>query len=129
MDFLRFLFRRHPWPTAVIAAGLVALVWFGGHFVSDVLYFSDPAHREQPLAAWMSPRYVAKSWGLPPEVVADVMQLTPDHRRITLDQVAERQGISLEELQRRVEAAKARLEAERLTGHQTAPRAVEGTHD
>jgi len=129
MDFLRFLFRRHPWPTAIMAVGLVALVWFGGHFVSDVLYFSDPAHREQPLAGWMSPRYVAKSWGLPPEVVADVMQLTPDHRRITLDEVAARAGISLEELQRRVETAKAELEAERRAGHRGAPRAGEGAYD
>jgi len=129
MDFLRFLFRRHPWPTVIMAAGLVALVWFGGQFVSEVLYFSDPAHREQPLAGWMSPRYVAKSWGLPPEVVADVMKLAPGHRHTTLDQVAARQNITVDELQRRVAAAKSELEAKRRADHQGEPRAGEDVHD
>lgn len=118
MNFLRFLFRRHPWPTVVLAVGLVALLWFGGRFVSEVLYFADPAHREQQLAGWMSPRYVAKSWELPPDVVANIMQLAPGHRHTTLDQVAASQNVTIEELQKRVEAAKAALEAERRNGHQ-----------
>lgn len=129
MNFLRFLFRRHPWPTTILAAGLVALIWFGGGFVSEVLYFSDPAHREQPLAGWMSPRYVAKSWELPPDVVADVMQLTPGHRHTTLDHVVERLNITIEELQKRVEAAKAKLEAERGNRHQDESRTGEPAHD
>ncbi len=116
MNFLRFLFRRHPWPTVVLAVGLVALVWFGGRFVSEVLYFADPAHREQQLAGWMSPRYVAKSWELPPAVVANIMQLAPGHRHTTLDQVAASQNVTIEELQKRVEAAKAALGAERHNG-------------
>ncbi|MCM5557873.1 hypothetical protein [Pleomorphomonas sp. JP5] len=118
MNFLRFLFRRHPWPTVVLAVGLVALVWFGGRFVSEVLYFADPAHREQQLAGWMSPRYVAKSWELPPDVVANIMQLSPGHRHTTLDQVAASQNVTIKELQKRVEAAKAALEAERRGGRQ-----------
>ena len=129
MNFLRFLFRKHPWPTVILAAGLVALIWFGGRFVSEVLYFADPAHREQPLAGWMSPRYVAKSWELPPDVVAEVMQLTPGHRHITLDQVAAGQNITIEDLQKRVEAAKAKLEAERRNRHQGERPAGEGPHD
>lgn len=129
MNFLRFLFRRHLWPTVILAAGLVALVWFGGRFVSEVLYFSDPAHREQPLAGWMSPRYVARSWDLPPDVVADVMQLAPGHRHTTLDQVAARQNITIKELQRRVEAAKAELEAERRSNYHGEPRAGEQKND
>lgn len=111
MEFLRFLFRRHPWASGMMALALAALVWFGGHFVKDAVYFSNPAHSEQPLALWMTPRYVAKSWKLPPEVVARVMEIKPDHRRLTLAAVVDRLGISLAELEARVRAAKAEQES------------------
>ena len=111
MNFLRFLFRKHPLPTALLGVALAALAWFGFGLVREAMYFSDPAHREQDLALWMSPRYVGKSWDLPPEVIIRIMELEPDHKQRTLEDVTQHLGITLDELQARVEAAKAEQRA------------------
>lgn len=110
---LRFLLKRHPMPTALLAVALAGLVWFATSFVREALYFSDPAHQQQDLALWMSPRYVGKSWDLPPEVIVQTMELDADNAQPTLKEVTADLGISLEELQARIEAAKAELEARR----------------
>lgn len=117
MRFFRFLLTRHPLPTAVLVIGLAGLSWFGVRFVSEILYFSDPAHQEQSLAPWMSPYYVAKSWDLPREVIIREMQLEPDHKQPTLADVVEHIGITLPELEARIRKAKAEIEAERLLRH------------
>ena len=111
LNFLRFLFRKHPFPTVLLGAALAALAWFGFSLVREAMYFSDPAHREQDLAEWMSPRYVGKSWDLPPEVIIRIMELEPDHKQRTLEDVTQHLGITLDELQARVEAAKAEQRA------------------
>ena len=58
------------------------------------VYWSDPAHRNQNIAGWMTPRYVGHSWQVPPEVIATALGLTQDGsgRRITLADIAESQG-------------------------------------
>ncbi|NBB46955.1 hypothetical protein GVN24_01535 [Rhizobium sp. CRIBSB] len=117
MRFFRFLLTRHPLPTAVLVIGLAGLSWFGVRFVSELLYFSDPAHQEQSLAPWMSPYYVAKSWDLPREVIIREMQLEPDHKQPTLADVVEHMGITLPELEARIRKAKADVEADRLLRH------------
>lgn len=35
----------------------------------------DPAHQDQDLAAWMTPRYVAQSYKLPPNVLGPALFL------------------------------------------------------
>jgi hypothetical protein len=114
---IAFLVRRHPVPTALLALALAALIWFATGFVREALYFSDPAHRQQDLALWMSPRYVGKSWDLPPEVIVTTMDLQPDNVQPTLRQVIDHLGITLEELQARIEAAKEKEEARRAADH------------
>lgn len=131
LELLRFLFRRHPVATALLAIVLAVGVWFGVRLTSDMLYFADPAHREQTFAGWMTPRYVAKSWGLPPEIVAEVLDLTRDHRRITMDQLAASRGTTLEQLQVRIAAAKAEFEARQTSPADAPPPppSDEGKHD
>lgn len=107
LRILDFLFRRHPVLAALLAVALVGLLWFGGRFVSQVIYFSDPAHRNEALAPWMSPGYVGRSWGLPPEVIRDVMNLSPAQRGRTVAEVAARLGVTLPELEQRIRDAKA----------------------
>jgi hypothetical protein len=114
---LRFLLRRHPVPTTLLGIALASLLWFATGFVREALYFSDPAHQQQDLALWMSPRYVGKSWDLPPEVIVRTMGLDPDHAQPTLREVTAHLGISLEELQARIEAAKADEDARRAAQH------------
>ncbi|WP_377506213.1 hypothetical protein [Octadecabacter sp. R77987] len=89
----------------VIALG--ALGFFGFKTVSAWLYWNDPAHQDQPLAGWMSPRYVAMSYQLPPEVIGPALFLEQDAapRRISLDRIAAENGLTLAELQARIDAA------------------------
>jgi hypothetical protein len=90
---------------------------FASGFVREALYFSDPAHQQQDLALWMSPRYVGKSWDLPPDVIVRTMELAPDNAQPTLREVTADLGISLDELQTRIEAAKAEEETRRAVQH------------
>lgn len=63
------------------------------------IYWSDPAHREQPIEGWMTPGYVAYSHHVPKETVVRALGLTPDgHFHKTLDDIAEESGRSVAEL-------------------------------
>lgn len=117
MSTVRSFIRSHLLAVAIFVVAIGTAATFGIRFASDARYFKDPAHREQALEGWMTPRYVGMSWGLPKHVIGDIMDLDPDSPRDgrppTLDQVAATLGITLAELQVRVEDGKARHEAER----------------
>ena len=115
MGFLTYLWKRQRWPLLAFLGFFAALLWFGGHFVASFLYFQDPAHRNQTLEAWMTPRYVSLSYQVPPQQLFPVFGLVPEgpRQKIRLGEIAIRQGVSLDELETRVLAAKAAYEAER----------------
>lgn len=117
MTLLSFLFRKHPIAAGLLALCLAGLAWFTFSTVREAMYFSDPAHHEQDLQEWMSPRYVGKSWDLPPETIVRIMELEPDFKQPTLRHVTEHLGITMAQLQDRVEAAKAEQEAMRHGAH------------
>lgn len=89
----------------VIALG--ALGFFGFRTTAAWIYWNDPAHQDQPLAGWMSPRYVARSYDLPPEVIGPALFLEQDAppRRISIEKIADENGLTLRELQARIDAA------------------------
>ncbi len=120
MAFFRFLIRKHPILSALFALALIGLVVFSGGFLRQALYFSDPAHRNQTLEGWMTPGYVGKSWDLPPPMVRDSLQLDetmkPRGRPMMLSEIAALQGVTLADLQARVEAARDRLDQQRNHG-------------
>lgn len=109
--FLVFSIKKHPIVSTVLAIGLIALVYFAGSFASNALYFNDPKHQQRDLEAWMSPRYVGQSWQLPRDEVFAIMQMDieapPKEGPRTLADVMAQTGMTLEELQAKVEAAKA----------------------
>lgn len=114
MDFLRFIFLRHHFAALLLAVALAAMVWMGTGFVREALYFADPAHQRQDLEPWMSPRYVGKSWDLPPEVIIAIMELEPGRGRRTLADVSADLGITLDELRSRVEYARGEIDLRRF---------------
>lgn len=116
MPFIRFLIRDHPIVSILLLLCVAGTAWFGIRFAREAIYFSEPAHQNQDLEAWMSPRYVGKSWDLPPEVIVRIMELEPDHKQRTLDDVTAHLGISMDALQDRVEAAKANQSRHRKQG-------------
>lgn len=69
--------------------------FFAIRSVVFLVYWADPAHRNQPLQGWMTPRYVAHSYDLPPEIIAEFLdQTAPEDARPTLDRLARERGIS-----------------------------------
>lgn len=87
----------------VIAVG--ALGVFGGRTISHMIYWADPAHQDQALAIWMTPRYVARSHDVPPEVVQQAFFLTPDGppTRVSMGKIAIENDMTIAQLQDRLD--------------------------
>lgn len=117
MAFFRFLIRSHPILSSVFGLAMLGLVAFSVGFLREAMYFNDPAHRNQSLEGWMTPGYVGKSWDLPPPMVRDTLQLDatmkPNGRPMMLSEIAALHGVTLADLQSRVEAARASLDQQR----------------
>ena len=116
------LLRRHPILTIGFALALALTLFFAGRFVAQVVYWSDPARQEQEVQGWMTLRYVAKSWRLPPRDLYEAAGLPGPTRGhpLTLEQLAEDRGIPLPQLIAEVETAIDRLIADRATEGATA---------
>lgn len=97
------MIRRRRW----LAVGLVLALLLAALFLARaVLLLSgwgpDPT---RPVEAWMTPRYLARVYAIPPEALAPALGLTPGEApRESLEILAARQGIPLPDLITRVEA-------------------------
>lgn len=96
---------RHLWAhhrLLVIAFGLAVLLtlFFALRLALATLYWSDPAHLQQPPERWMTPGYVARSWQVSPQALATALGLAPDAapRGQTLDDIATAQDKPVETL-------------------------------
>ena len=106
MARFRASFSRHPVLGSGFLLALGLVVFFAARSVAALVYWSDPAHRDQPIEGWMTPRYVVQSWQLPPEVMTEILNAGPmPDRRRTLGEIAEDQGITLHDLATRITAA------------------------
>ena len=92
----------------MLSVACIAVLWFGGSMVRDIVYFNDPANQDKDLRGWMTPRYIVMSYDLPRSVVADVLELSSiDQRRILLRDVADEMGVTMDELTDMVRATAA----------------------
>ena len=99
-------FKAHPvlTPAFLLAAALTVL--FTIRTIAFTIYWANPAHSDQALEAWMTPRYLAYSWDLPPEEIAAVLGVElGSSRRESLGDIAARNGMSLAEIEARIRAA------------------------
>lgn len=88
----------------VVAAALTVLFLVRAIFHATIWYESDPA--SHPVEPWMTPRYIARSYNLPPAQVAEALGIPRgDSPRKPLAEIAEEQGISVETLITAIEAA------------------------
>ncbi|WP_342071231.1 hypothetical protein [Yoonia algicola] len=103
------LWTHNRLPFLAFVAILVLTCFFGMRTVSQSIYWADPARQNQTLAEWMTPRYVARSYAIPPEVVKAAWGLDADGplRRASLETIAAEIGLPLEEMERRVTEAAA----------------------
>lgn len=86
----------------VLALGLT--VFFGFRLVMFA-FFPPPWAEKQPLQGWMTPGFVARMHDLPPDVLGPALQIEiGEGRKITLSEIAVRQGITFDELAARIDA-------------------------
>ncbi|HCQ65852.1 MAG TPA: hypothetical protein DIU07_12185 [Rhodobacteraceae bacterium] len=82
-----------PVATLLLAVALAATAVFGVRSAVFWAHGFERIAREQPVAAWMTPGYVALSWHLPREAVIEALTLDPragSPRKTLADLAAER---------------------------------------
>jgi hypothetical protein len=87
----------------LLAVGV--MLFFAVRSIMFAVYWADPAHREEPIAGWMTPRYVAHSWAVPPTVIREALAIPPETYRLTVKDLAEERGVPTEEIVRKIETA------------------------
>ncbi|SEW05592.1 hypothetical protein SAMN04488515_0844 [Cognatiyoonia koreensis] len=114
IDRIKRLWAHHRLLLLGFCVALAALGFFGVRTLSATLYWMDPAHQDQPIAGWMTPRYVARSYQLPPEVLGDALFLVKGDgpRRVSLDVIAAENNLTLDALQTRIDEAAAAWRAQ-----------------
>ena len=96
---LAWLWAHHRGLLLAFSAAVLVVLFFTVRAAVFFVYWSDPAHRDQPIKAWMTPRYVANSYHVPIEMVIEALAIDPEaERRPTLEQLAERRGVPLDQL-------------------------------
>ncbi|WP_425101174.1 hypothetical protein [Tropicibacter sp. S64] len=108
-------FRKRPVLTGIFALALVLSVVFGVRLVLHGLYWADPAHRDETIAGWMTPGYVAHSWHVPNQLVGDALGFTKETFQPgqTLDELAKARGVPVEALKQALYSA--------ITDHRAQP--------
>jgi hypothetical protein len=114
------VWRRHPVLTTGFVLAVVIMLAFAVRFAVQVVYWSTPAHQNQQLQGWMTPRYIARSWQVSaPELTALAALPPAGEGPRTLAKIATDEGVPLAEIIARVEAALALLAAEAATERAT----------
>lgn len=102
----RLLWREHRSLFLAFSTALAVTVFFAARMVFFTIYWADPAHHDQPLEGWMTPRYVAHSYDLPPELVREALELEPEiGKRRTLAEIARESNLTLDEIALRITKA------------------------
>ena len=110
---LKNLWQNHKLLLLAFVLAAAATLMFAVRLVVMTVYFSNPAHQNQPLEGWMTPRYVAHSYNLTAEELEQVLGIDPTSvSRIHLRDLLKDQGITLQELQSRLDAITTRKVAE-----------------
>lgn len=108
----------HIWRSqrALTIVFIIALSLTGFFFVRTVvftLHWADHAHQEQTIEGWMPIRYVARSWRVPPDVLAEALEIAAGERtRLTVAEIAAERGESVRETAAVLQAAIAEFRAE-----------------
>lgn len=111
MTALGYLWHKHKGALIALVLALAVTLFFAARFVVQWIYWSDPAHRDQQIEGWMTPGYVAHSYGVSKDVILEA--LPPNlqvGKRLPLDRIALTNDMALTEL---IDELYAAIEAER----------------
>jgi len=107
ISLLKRFWAAAPVATVILGLSLAVGAFFLVRITAFWIYWSDPAHRDVEIAAWMTPGYVAHSWQVPVKVVADAVHISfpsPQGPR-SLEDIAAEQGVPLDELMQAAKTA------------------------
>tara|TARA_Y100000815_G_scaffold2504_2_gene2348 strand:- start:63009 stop:63365 length:357 start_codon:yes stop_codon:yes gene_type:complete len=103
-ETIRTLWRSNKLLVIAFSVALALTVLFGIRTTAFLIYWSN--HRNVPVAGWMSPGYVAKSYRVDIETVRKSLGLDPDARdRRPIGRIAADRGVPVEELIRQLNEA------------------------
>ncbi len=89
---------------AFVVAALVTII-FAVRTVVFTIYWNNPDHQRQALEPWMTPQYVAYSYGLEREQVGAALGLKANAgMRLKMADIAAQQNVTLQQLQARIDA-------------------------
>lgn len=94
MNAIRRLWKTHRLAVVAFVAALLVALFFAARLLYFTVYWSDPAHRNQPIEDWMTVGYVARSYGVPRDELAQAIGVMPaPGKRRTLAQLASERGV------------------------------------
>ncbi|WBL31794.1 hypothetical protein O5O51_08525 [Sinirhodobacter sp. HNIBRBA609] len=110
MRRLRRLWHEQRLVVIVFALAVGLTLFFGGRMVARAIYWADPEHRQQHPEAWMTPRYIARSWHLQVDQVDAVIGISNGPELVgsgppTLERIAEVLNVPVAELIKKLDTA------------------------
>lgn len=105
------LWREHRLLLLTFLAASALALFFAARFALYVIYWSAPEHHNQPIENWMTIGYIARSYDLPREALADALGVGPlgAGRRPTVEQLARERGMTPDEFRAEIERTIATL--------------------
>lgn len=102
---MKALWRRRPIILTAFLLSLAFMVFFGVRALVLTIYWNDPARANQPVADWMTPRYVVMAYGIPREALGELLELDPSElKRQSLADIALQTGRRPQDLIDEIEA-------------------------
>ena len=107
------LWQNHKLLLLAFTLAAAVTVMFAIRMVVFSLYWGNPDHQNQALEGWMTPRYVAFSYGLDAAELEQVLGIDPTTvSRVHLRDLLKDQGVTLIDLQSRLDSVVSRKAAE-----------------
>lgn len=103
---MRRLWREAPLLTTGLFLSLLVAAFFAIRLALGAIYWADPRHQDMAIEPWMTPRFVAMSWDLPPDVVREALGLTREGSGPEpLEKLAASRGVPVKDLIQALETA------------------------
>lgn len=99
MDTLRYLWRRH---SLALTGFVIAVVLALGFGVKMMMH--EPPRADEPIAGWMTPRFIAHAHHIDPDHLRAVLGELPPDTRPTLQAIADYNHLPLPEVIAQIEA-------------------------
>lgn len=113
--FVRKIWSVAPVATVILAVALCATLLFGVRTAKFWILRPPAAERMLPVAAWMTPRYIARSWQVSPRRIAEAIgaPIPPPDGPMSLTAIAEFRGVPVDQVVAEAQALVSAIQEER----------------